>query len=159
EGLRLAGLLRGQVDSLDAVETVARLGRDPSRTALPPGTDGAATPLLPYTSRRTRHPKGVLPSHAHLGADARSVGMALPATSADVFISWLPLYHDLGLIGAWMGSLYCAVPLYLTSPLNFLVRPECWLKAIHTFRGTLSAAPNFAYELCLNKISDSALEG
>jgi 1-acyl-sn-glycerol-3-phosphate acyltransferase len=84
---------------------------------------------------------------------------ALQATSADVFVSWLPLYHDLGLIGAWMGSLYCGVPLYVTSPLSFLVRPECWLKAIHRFGGTLSAAPNFAYELCLNKIPDAALDG
>jgi len=159
EGLRLAGLLRGQVESLEAVETVARLGRDPSVTALPPVSDGSATAFIQYTSGSTGDPKGVVLSHGNLVANVRSMIAVLRATPADVFISWLPLYHDLGLIGAWMGSLYCGVPLYVTSPLSFLVRPECWLKAIHRFRGTLSAAPNFAYELCLNKIPDSELEG
>src|SRR5262249_15669137 len=159
EGLRLAGLLRGQVDSLEAVETVARLGRDPSATALPPVTDGSATAFIQYTSGSTGDPKGAVLSHANLVANVRSMIPALRATPADVFISWLPLYHDLGLIGAWMGSLYCGVPLYVTSPLSFLVRPECWLKAVHRFRGTLSAAPNFAYELCVNKIPDAELQG
>ncbi len=159
EGLRLAGILKGQVDTLDAVETVARLNADPSRTPLPPVTDGAATAFIQYTSGSTGDPKGVVLSHANLLANVRSMISALQATSVDIFVSWLPLYHDLGLIGAWMGSLYCAVPLYVTSPLSFLVRPECWLKAFHRFGGTLSAAPNFAYELCLNKIPDSELEG
>ena len=80
-------------------------------------------------------------------------------TSNDVFVSWLPLYHDLGLIGAWFGSLYYAVPVIVMSPLRFIVRPESWLWAIHRNSATLSAAPNFAYELCVNKIEDSAIEG
>ncbi len=159
EGLRLAGLLSGQVDTLEAVETVTRLQSHSSRTALPPVTDGAATAFIQYTSGSTGDPKGVVLSHANLIANVRAMIQVLEATTADVFISWLPLYHDLGLIGAWMGSLYCGVPLYVTSPLSFLVRPSCWLKAIHHFRGTLSAAPNFAYELCLNKIPDAELEG
>jgi 1-acyl-sn-glycerol-3-phosphate acyltransferase len=159
EGLRLASLLLGQVDTLDAVATVAQLSADSSRTALPPVTDGSKTAFIQYTSGSTGDPKGVVLSHANLVANVRAMIGALRATSADIFVSWLPLYHDLGLIGAWMGTLYCAVPLYVTSPLSFLVRPECWLKAIHRFRGTLSAAPNFAYELCLNKIPDSELSG
>src|SRR5215813_9096603 len=159
EGLRLAGLLRGQVDTLDDVVTVKQLDADDEATALPPVTDGSATAFIQYTSGSTGDPKGVVLSHANLVANVRAMILALEATSADVFVSWLPLYHDLGLIGAWMGSLYCGVPLYVTSPLSFLVRPECWLKAIHRFGGTLSAAPNFAYELCLNRIPDSDLEG
>ena len=83
----------------------------------------------------------------------------MEATSADIFVSWLPLYHDMGLIGAWLGCLYFAAPLYVMSPLSFLMRPESWLWAIHRFRATLSGAPNFAYELCLNKIDDRNLEG
>jgi 1-acyl-sn-glycerol-3-phosphate acyltransferase len=158
EGLRLAALLRGQVDTLDSVETVGQLSSE-RPTALPPVTDPAATAFIQYTSGSTGDPKGVVLSHGNLLANIRSMGIALRATSADVFVSWLPLYHDLGLIGAWMGSFYFAVPLYVTSPLSFLVRPECWLKAISHFRGTLSAAPNFAYELCLNKIPDSELAG
>jgi 1-acyl-sn-glycerol-3-phosphate acyltransferase len=65
----------------------------------------------------------------------------------------------MGLIGAWLGSLYYAFPLVLMSPLHFLARPERWLWAVHRHGGTLSAAPNFAYELCLNRIEESALEG
>jgi 1-acyl-sn-glycerol-3-phosphate acyltransferase len=158
EGLKLAALLRGQVETLDAVETVAGLSSDVP-TALPPVTDGSATAFIQYTSGSTGDPKGVVLSHANLVANVRSMISALQATPDDVFVSWLPLYHDLGLIGAWMGTLYRAAPLYVTSPLSFLVRPECWFKAIHRYRATLSAAPNFAYELCLSKIPDSELEG
>src|SRR5215813_12261407 len=159
EGLRLAGILKGQVETLDTVETVAQLAGDASATALPPVTDGSATAFIQYTSGSTGDPKGVVLNHSNLLANVRAMIQVLEATPADVFVSWLPLYHDLGLIGAWMGTLYCGVPLYVTSPLSFLVRPACWLKAIHHFRGTLSAAPNFAYELCLNKIPNAELEG
>jgi 1-acyl-sn-glycerol-3-phosphate acyltransferase len=74
-------------------------------------------------------------------------------------VSWLPLYHDMGLIGSWLFCLHQGLPLALQSPLSFLARPERWLWAIHERRATLSAAPNFAYELCVRKIDDSALEG
>ena len=83
----------------------------------------------------------------------------MAAGPADVFVSWLPLYHDMGLIGAWLGSLYFAAPLVVLSPLTFLVRPEEWLWAIHRHRGTLSAAPNFAFELCLRRVEDRAIAG
>ena len=83
----------------------------------------------------------------------------MDASSADVFVSWLPLYHDMGLIGAWLGCLYYAAPLYVMSPLSFLVRPESWLWAMHRFRATFSASPNFGFELCLNKIDDADLDG
>ena len=83
----------------------------------------------------------------------------MEASSADTFVSWLPLYHDMGLIGAWLGCLYFAARLCVMSPLSFLVRPESWLWAIHRFRATLSGAPNFAFELCLNKIDDADLQG
>ena len=98
-------------------------------------------------------------SHANLLANIRSIGRAIGANSSDIFVSWLPLYHDMGLIGAWLGCLYYAAPLYVMSPLSFLARPQSWLWAIHRFRGTISAAPNFAFELCLSKIDDSDLRG
>ena len=85
------------------------------------------------------------------------VGLVPPPT--DVFVSWLPLYHDMGLIGAWLGSLYFGMPLVLMSPLTFLTQPRRWLWAIHRHGGTLTAAPNFAYELCLSKLRDQDLEG
>ena len=92
-------------------------------------------------------------------ANIRAIGQAIDASSADVMVSWLPLYHDMGLIGAWLGSLYFGAPFYVMSPISFLARPQSWLWAIHRFRGTISAAPNFAFELCLSKIDDAALSG
>jgi 1-acyl-sn-glycerol-3-phosphate acyltransferase len=101
----------------------------------------------------------VVLSHANLLANIRAMGRVIEATSADVFVSWLPLYHDMGLIGAWLGSLYFAASLYVMSPVSFLARPQSWLWAMHRFRATISAAPNFAFELCATKIDDADLEG
>jgi 1-acyl-sn-glycerol-3-phosphate acyltransferase len=77
----------------------------------------------------------------------------------DVVVSWLPLYHDMGLIGAWFAPMCFGLPLVVMSPLAFLTRPERWLKAIHKHRGSISPAPNFAYELCTRKIADRDIEG
>ncbi len=159
EGRRLASLLQAQVESLTAVETVAGLSSPAAGIVSLPVTDAAATALIQYTSGSTGDPKGVVLSHANLLANIRAMGQAMQASSADILVSWLPLYHDMGLIGAWLGCLYFAAPLYVMSPLSFLVRPESWLWAIHRFRATLSAAPNFGFELCLNKIDDANLQG
>ncbi len=115
--------------------------------------------MLQYTSGSTGQPKGVELSHANLLANIRAMGRALAVDEHDVFVSWLPLYHDMGLIGAWLGSLYLGIPLVVMSPLAFIARPQRWLWAIHRYRGTLSAAPNFAYELCVNKIASQDIEG
>jgi acyl-CoA synthetase (AMP-forming)/AMP-acid ligase II len=115
--------------------------------------------FLQYTSGSTGMPKGVILSHADLLANIRAMGEAVLADSQDVFVSWLPLYHDMGLIGAWLGSMYFAMPLVLMSPLAFLTRPRRWLWTIHRHRGTLTAAPNFAYELCLTKLDDTDIDG
>lgn len=115
--------------------------------------------LLQYTSGSTADPKGVMVSHGNVLANLRAMGAVVGVTSADVFVSWLPLYHDMGLIGAWLGCLYFGTPLVLMPPQTFLLRPERWLWAIHRYRATLSAAPNFAYELCVHRIADGALEG
>ena len=153
-----AALLQAQVENLTAVESVAGLSPRSEAMQLPLPHE-ASTALIQYTSGSTGDPKGVVLIHANLLSNIRAMGQAMEATSADTFVSWLPLYHDMGLIGAWLGSLYFAVPLYVMSPLSFLVRPESWLWAIHRFRATLSVAPNFAYELCLNKIDDDRLNG
>ncbi|MGB5889158.1 MAG: AMP-binding protein [Thermoanaerobaculia bacterium] len=154
----LARLLRAQVPSLDRVVTVGQLEQEPPATHLPTVTaDDIA--FLQFTSGSTGDPKGVVLTHANLLANLRAAGRALDLSSADRVVSWLPLYHDMGLIGAWMGSLYFAMSLSLMSPLTFLVRPASWLWAIHRHRGTTTAAPNFAFELCLEKVDDDEIEG
>jgi 1-acyl-sn-glycerol-3-phosphate acyltransferase len=98
-------------------------------------------------------------THANLLANLQAMMQAADVSPQDVFVSWLPLYHDMGLIGAWLGSVYYGFHLVLMSPLTFLARPERWLAAIHTHRGTISGGPNFAYELCLRRIDDREIEG
>lgn len=159
QALRLGTLLRGQVRSLNQVASVSDLTAQPGPYELPTAANPDATAFIQYTSGSTGNPKGVVLSHANLLANVRALGVAAKASSKDVFVSWLPLYHDLGLIGGWLGSLYFATSFYVMSPLSFLRRPETWLWAIHRYRATLSAAPNFAFELCLGKIDDADIQG
>ncbi|MBO3275087.1 AMP-binding protein [Pseudomonas sp. Milli4] len=158
EAKLVARLLRAQVPSLGMIASVAELSSTGGRW-IDPQRQAQDLAFLQYTSGSTGQPKGVMVSHANLLANLRAMGSVLRVTPDDVFVSWLPMYHDMGLIGAWFGSLYYAFPLVLMSPLAFLARPGRWLRSIHEHRGTLSAAPNFAYELCLNKLDDAELEG
>ena len=154
----VAWLLRPHVETLrDIINVEELVAPGPVTTRIPAHSDDLA--FLQYTSGSTGNPKGVMLTHANLLANIRAMGEAIGVTSSDVFVSWLPLYHDMGLIGAWLGSLYFGMPLVIMSPLAFLVRPQRWLWAIHRHRGTLSAAPNFAYELCMRKIEDSEIQG
>jgi len=115
--------------------------------------------FLQYTSGSTGDPKGVTLTHANLLANIRSMMAAVDIQPSDVAVSWLPLYHDMGLIGAWFTPLFAGIPLVVMSPIAFLSRPERWLRAIDRHGGTISPAPNFAYELCIRKIANKDLEG
>lgn len=154
----LSKLLRVFIKSLKTVTSVEALMRSTNRVPnfLIQTEDPA---MIQYTSGSTSDPKGVLLTHHNLLSNIRAFGQAIHLSSADVGVSWLPLYHDMGLIGCWFGSLYHAFPLTLMSPISFLNRPERWLWAIHYHRGTLSAGPNFAYELCVRKIEESSIQG
>ncbi len=158
EAKQMARLLAPQVPSLHHVATVNELSSVAGKFRKPALT-ARDTAFLQYTSGSTGRPKGVVLTHGNLLANIRAMGEAIGAGPTDVFVSWLPLYHDMGLIGAWLGSLHYANLLVIMSPLSFLARPQRWLWAIHRHGGTLSAAPNFAYELCLRRIDDKDLDG
>ncbi|MHB1567499.1 MAG: AMP-binding protein [Acidiferrobacter sp.] len=158
EARAVAQLLKSAVGGLRRTVTVPELTESGAPWTRP-ATTTTDIAFLQYTSGSTGTPKGVILTHANLLANIRAIGLAIQVDSRDVFVSWLPLYHDMGLIGAWLGSLYHSVPLVIMSPLAFLAHPERWLWAIHRYHGTLSAAPNFAYELCLRKIGDEAISG
>lgn len=158
EARGVARLLEAQVPGLRRVITVVELGEH-GGAALPVALRGDDIAFLQYTSGSTGDPKGVVLTHANLLANIRAIGQAIDIQHDDVFVSWLPLYHDMGLICAWLSSLYFAIPLVVMSPLAFLAHPERWLRAIQQYRGTLSAAPNFAYELCVKRITDAQIEG
>ena len=158
EAQSLARLLRAQIDGLHSVVTVEALSRSGGSLNRYPARPHDVA-FLQYTSGSTGNPKGVILTHDNLLANIRVMGQVVEIESTDVFVSWLPLYHDMGLIGAWLGSLYFACRLVLMSPLTFLARPARWLWAIHKYGGTISAGPNFAYELCVSRIADADLEG
>lgn len=158
EAKGVAQLLKSQVETLRGIITATELSHGPHELTMPArGAQDIA--FLQYTSGSTGNPKGVVLTHANLLANIRAMGEVVQADSSDIFVSWLPLYHDMGLIGAWLGSLYYAALFVVMSPLEFLIRPQRWLLAIHRYGGTLSASPNFGYELCLRKINDADLEG
>ncbi|WP_081857956.1 AMP-binding protein [Thiomonas sp. FB-Cd] len=158
EAMAVAHLLEAVVPGLRRVVSVIdRPG--PHATRQEVAVQGTDIAFLQYTSGSTGNPKGVVLTHANLLANIRCIGEAIQITPDDVFVSWLPLYHDMGLIAAWLASLYFGNPLVVMSPMAFLARPESWLWAIHRHRGTLTAAPNFAYELCLRHIKDQQIQG
>jgi 1-acyl-sn-glycerol-3-phosphate acyltransferase len=154
----LALLLKPRVETLKDVVTPEELMR-PGAPAVTHRASPQDIAMLQYTSGSTGSPKGVVLTHANLLVNIRSMGRALRVTPADVFVSWLPLYHDMGLIGAWMGSLTFGFKFPVMSPLTFLARPERWLRSIHRHGGTISGGPNFCYELCLRRIQDADLKG
>ncbi len=167
----VAKLLRPRVRSLSGVVDAEKLIEAADKAPPPsPGVSplhvtgsrarqGSDIALLQYTSGSTGDPKGVMLTHANLLANMRAIGEAVQLGPEDVGISWLPLYHDMGLIGAWLTLLHFGTPLAVMSPLAFLTRPERWLQAFHKHRGTIAAAPNFAYELCVRKIADKDIKG
>ncbi|MGA7730510.1 MAG: fatty acyl-AMP ligase, partial [Chloroflexia bacterium] len=108
--------------------------------------------ILQYTSGSTNTPKGVMLSLDNVMQNLVSIRQALNITSEDVGVCWLPSYHDMGLIGGILEPLFVRGRAILMSPTSFLQRPVRWLQAISRYRGTIATGPNFAYELCTNRI-------
>lgn len=153
EARPFAHLITPHAPDLEAVLAANDLSADPDDLR-PARVEPGDLAFLQYTSGSTGTPKGVRLTHANLLANIRGFCDGVAATPDDLFVSWLPLYHDLGLIGACLGTMFRAVPLVLMSPLDFLTRPARWLEALSLHRGTLSAAPNFAYDLCVARVTE-----
>jgi amino acid adenylation domain-containing protein len=123
-----------------------------------PPIDGGTLAFLQYTSGSTSSPKGVMVSHANLLHNQSLIQRAFRQSEESVVVGWLPLYHDMGLIGNVLQPLYTGGRCVLMSPLAFLQQPVRWLEAISRYRGTTSGGPNFAYDLCARKIPPDARE-
>src|SRR5205085_8219874 len=118
----------------------------------PAAADAAA--LLQYTSGSTRTPRGVIVTHANLLRNQQLIEDAFGTTRESVVVSWLPFYHDMGLIGNLLHPLYVGASCVLLAPLRFLQRPARWLEAISRHGGTTSGGPDFGYALCVDRIGD-----
>lgn len=115
--------------------------------------------MLQFTSGSTAIPKGVQLHHKNMLANLLAIGEHAGLMDDDIGVSWLPLYHDMGLIGFVLGGIFWRVPMMIFSPLEFIRRPSFWLKSISIHRGTVSAGPNFAYSICATRVKDVELEG
>ena len=115
--------------------------------------------LIQYTSGSTGSPKGVMLSHRNLIANCRMITRAFQTGRKGSICSWLPLYHDMGLVGGILNPMYCGTEDNLMSPVAFLTRPIRWLRAISKYKSIASGGPNFAYAWCTMKINEEDCEG
>lgn len=115
--------------------------------------------FLQYTSGSTGAPRGVIITHSNLLSNEHAIQKTMALSDQTVFVSWLPLYHDMGLIGGALQPLFLGVPCVLMSPLAFLQRPVRWLAAIGRYGATTSGAPNFAYDQCVEKVTPEQRAG
>jgi fatty-acyl-CoA synthase len=141
---------------LDVVASIDQLVEDPS--AVPAHVSPGDTALLQFTSGSTSQPKGVCVTHATLLANARAITTGLGATEQDRGVCWLPLYHDMGLIGFGLASLLTGTPVTFIPTPRFVRDPSIWLRSIDQYRGTITFAPNFAYALTTKRVEPSGFD-
>ena len=119
------------------------------------GPDDVA--YIQYTSGSTSSPKGVVISHRNVLSNQRMIQSAFRTSDASVVVSWLPHFHDMGLVGVVQHAVYAAMSVVLMAPLDFIRRPAQWLRAISKYRASISGGPNFAYDLCVERVKDEAV--
>jgi acyl transferase domain-containing protein/acyl-CoA synthetase (AMP-forming)/AMP-acid ligase II/acyl carrier protein len=126
---------------------------------MPPNITGDSIAFLQYTSGSTSAPKGVVVSHENVLQNLAHLDHGWDHDKNSVMVTWLPYFHDMGLIYGLLMPLFRGFPCYIMSPTAFAQKPYRWLKALSDFKGTHTAAPNFAFDLCLNSISDEQRDG
>ncbi|WP_341325221.1 amino acid adenylation domain-containing protein [Methylotuvimicrobium sp. KM2] len=124
-----------------------------------PALNANSLAFLQYTSGSTGDPKGVMVSHGNLIANQEAIKQGFGHTERTTVVGWLPLYHDMGLIGNLLQPLYLGSTAILMPPMAFLEKPVRWLKAISNYRANTSGGPNFAYDLCLRKVTEEQMQG
>jgi acyl-CoA synthetase (AMP-forming)/AMP-acid ligase II len=127
---------------------------EPPKTPGYPSIDSAAPAFLQYTSGSTGMPKGAVLSHRAVLSNCHGIARGLEVGEQDVGVSWLPLFHDMGLIGGVLTSLYARLRLVVMLPESFMMDPMSWLKNMSRYRCTAAVAPNFAYHLCAHRATD-----
>jgi acyl-CoA synthetase (AMP-forming)/AMP-acid ligase II len=118
-----------------------------------PAINSDTLAFLQYTSGSTGTPKGVMVSHGNLLYNEQMIQIAFNHDKSTIFAGWLPLFHDMGLIGNVLQPMYLGISCYLMSPVDFIQKPYRWLAAISRYKATTSGGPNFAYDLCVRKIT------
>jgi acyl-CoA synthetase (AMP-forming)/AMP-acid ligase II len=131
----------------------------PNQNWIPKKIEPEQLAFLQYTSGSTGTPKGVMITHNNILHNSKIIRQCFKDTSDSVGVSWLPPYHDMGLIGSIIQPVYVGALMVLMSPITFLKNPVRWLRAISNYRATTSGGPNFAYEYCVQKIKLQDLEG
>jgi acyl-CoA synthetase (AMP-forming)/AMP-acid ligase II len=131
----------------------------PAGAGAPRAGRGEDVAFLQYTSGSTATPKGVMLSHANLFANLEMIGRAFANTGRSTHVSWVPLYHDMGLITNALQTLYLGALCVLLAPVAFVQRPVVWLRAISRYRAEVAGGPNFAFDLCVERVRAEETEG
>lgn len=148
--------LKGRVHCLDTEADQKDV--DPGEWSPPEfGPDTLA--FLQYTSGSTSDPKGVMVTHGNLLCNGEEIKRRIEGTSDTVGVGWVPHYHDMGLVGQFLQPLYLGCRYVFTSPITFIKRPVLWLELITRYRGTITVAPNFGYDLVLRRVNDRQMDG
>jgi natural product biosynthesis luciferase-like monooxygenase protein len=134
-------------------------GAAPADAWRPPPIDGGSLLLLQYTSGSTSVPKGVMVHHEHMIATCEDLALGFAHGADDVMVSWLPCFHDMGLVYGTLTPIFVGHEAVAMSPVSFLEQPVSWLRAISKYRGTHTAAPNFAFDMCCDRITEAQRQG
>ncbi|MCX7594686.1 MAG: AMP-binding protein, partial [Fischerella sp.] len=141
------------LQTLQLLATDNMIASDLAQAWQQPFVNSDTLAFLQYTSGSTGTPKGVMVSHGNLLHNEFLIQQAMQHTENTLFVGWLPLFHDMGLVGNLLQPLYLGIPCILMSPVAFLQKPVRWLQAISRYKATTSGGPNFAYDLCVRKIT------